>query len=156
MAFGNKSRCGSNYTTRCIFFCSNPEACPYDETSRIFFLALGGWIGLATAQRADTLQLQTVSVQAQRPSYVTGYSDWKADTLLIRLMPSATVSDWLEQQGGLTLRTYGLGGLSTPAGRGSGSAQTAVLWDGFQLTSPMNGISDLALLPLFLVDDNRV
>jgi len=121
-----------------------------------FVLALGGWIGLATAQRADTLQLQTVSVQAPRPSYVTGYSDWKADTLLIRLMPSATVSDWLEQQGGLTLRTYGLGGLSTPAGRGSGSAQTAVLWDGFQLTSPMNGISDLALLPLFLLDDNRV
>lgn len=121
-----------------------------------FILALGGWIGLASAQRTDTLQLQTVPVHAQRPSFVTGYSDWKADTLLICLMPSATVSDWLEQQGGLSLRTYGLGSLSTPAGRGSGSAQTAVLWDGFQLTSPMNGISDLALLPLFLVDDNRV
>ena len=121
-----------------------------------FVLALLGCIGLAKAQFSDTLQLAPVEVAANKPAFYIGYRALEPDTLLLKSMPGANLSDVLERQGGLSLRTYGMGSLSTSAARGAGSAHTAVLWDGFSLLSPMNGLSDLALLPVFFLDDSRV
>lgn len=121
-----------------------------------FVLALLGCIGLANAQLSDTLLLSPVEVAAPKPAFYIGYRSLEPDSLLLRAMPGANLSDVLERQGGLSLRTYGMGSLSTSAARGAGSAHTAVLWDGFSLLSPMNGLSDLALLPMFFLDDSRV
>jgi len=121
-----------------------------------FVLALWWGIGLAQAQLSDTLQLAPVEVAASKPAFYTGYRALEPDSLLLKAMPGANLSDVLERQGGLTLRTYGMGSLSTSAARGAGSAHTAVLWDGFSLLSPMNGLSDLALLPVFFLDDSRI
>lgn len=121
-----------------------------------FVLALLGCIDLTYAQLNDTLRLAPVEVTASVPAFYTGYRDLKADSLLLRTMSGANLSDVLERQGGLSLRTYGMGSLSTSAARGAGSAHTAVLWDGFSLLSPMNGLSDLALLPVFFLDDSRL
>lgn len=121
-----------------------------------FVLALLGGIGLANAQLSDTLQLAPIEVAANKPPFYTGFRSLEPDSLLLKSMPGANLSDVLERQGGLSLRTYGMGSLSTSAARGAGSAHTAVLWDGFSLLSPMNGLSDLALLPVFFLDDSRV
>lgn len=121
-----------------------------------FVLALWWGIGLAQAQLSDTLQLAPIEVAASKASFYTGYRALEPDSLLMKTMSGANLSDVLERQGGLSLRTYGMGSLSTSAARGAGSAHTAVLWDGFSLLSPMNGLSDLALLPVFFLDDSRV
>ncbi len=121
-----------------------------------FVLALWGCIGLAKAQLNDTLQLAPIEVATSKAPFYTGYRAIEPDSLLLKAMPGANLSDVLERQGGLSLRTYGMGSLSTSAARGAGSAHTAVLWDGFSLLSPMNGLSDLALLPVFFLDDSRV
>jgi len=154
---GIKAASGLGYSPLYLLFVATPEACPYTmKRTGFFVLALWGCFGLAKAQHADTLQLLPVEVEASRATFHTGYRTLMPDSLLVRQLPGANLSDLLERQGSLTLRTYGMGSLSTSAARGAGSAHTAVLWDGFSLLSPMNGLSDLALLPLFFVDDSRV
>ncbi len=49
-------------------------------------------------------------------------------------------------------RSYGVGGVTTPSFRGSGGSHTQILWNGLTLVSPLNGQSDLSLLPMFFTD----
>lgn len=56
----------------------------------------------------------------------------------------------LSQLGPVFVRDYGSGGLASPGLRGTGAQHTAVLWEGIQLQSPLNGQVDLSLLPLGL------
>jgi vitamin B12 transporter len=62
----------------------------------------------------------------------------------------------LEQNTNIYIKSYGLGSLSTMSFRGAGAAQTSVLWNGFNLQSPMNGTLDLALVPVSLVEQVKV
>lgn len=121
-----------------------------------FILSLWLLVGCLRAQPTDTLQLDWIEVKAERPADFTGYRVLRPDSQLLQLMPAASLSDLLERQGALSLRTYGMGSLSTAGSRGSGSAHTAVLWDGFSLHSPMNGLHDLSLLPLFFIDNSQL
>lgn len=121
-----------------------------------FVLGLWLWASCLQAQTADTLQLDWIEVKAERPVDFTGYRVLRPDSQLLQQMPAANLSDLLERQGALSLRTYGMGSLSTAGSRGSGSAHTAVLWDGFSLHSPMNGLHDLSLLPLFFIDNSQL
>jgi iron complex outermembrane receptor protein len=54
------------------------------------------------------------------------------------------------------VRRYGPGGLATPALRGTGASQTALLLDGQRITDPQIGHLDLSLLPTVLLQSVRV
>jgi iron complex outermembrane receptor protein len=54
------------------------------------------------------------------------------------------------------VRTYGLGSLSTSSFRGGSSSHTAILWNNFNINSPMNGILDLSLLPVTFFNDVQI
>jgi iron complex outermembrane receptor protein len=54
------------------------------------------------------------------------------------------------------VRNYGVGTLALAAVRGTNAAQTAVLWQGVNLQSAMNGVADLALMPAYLFDNAKV
>ena len=51
------------------------------------------------------------------------------------------------------VRNYGSGTLALPALRGTGSSHTAVVWNGINLQSAMNGAADLALLPNYFFEN---
>ena len=59
--------------------------------------------------------------------------------------PSVAVA--LEQSGMLFIKSYGIGSLATPTFRGGAAGQTAILWNGLPIQSPMLGLTDLSLLP---------
>lgn len=63
------------------------------------------------------------------------------------------LSDILQSNNYLFLKSYGLGSLATPSTNGTGASHTAVVWNGFNLQSPMNGTLDLALLPVDVLDN---
>lgn len=63
------------------------------------------------------------------------------------------VADLLSKRSGIYVKSYGLGSLATTATRGSNASQTAVVWNGFPLQSPMLGQLDFALLPAIFVDE---
>jgi len=83
----------------------------------------------------------------------------RANMVIARNMdnPSANafnnLSDILQSNNYLFLKSYGLGSLATPSTGGTGASHTAVVWNGFNLQSPMNGTLDLSLMPVEILDD---
>ena len=78
------------------------------------------------------------------------------DSQQMEVFESSDLSELLKNEGLLFVKSYGNGSLASLALRGSGAAHTAVIWNGFNLQSPMNGNFDLSLVPLSLVDEVKV
>jgi vitamin B12 transporter len=72
------------------------------------------------------------------------------------VITSNNLADALMQGNFLFLKSYGLGSLATPALRGTGASQTAVVWNGWNISSPMNGTLDLSLIPEPFLDNAQM
>ncbi len=66
------------------------------------------------------------------------------------------LADLLQDEHSIFIKSYGQGSLATSSMRGTGSSHTAVLWNGFNLQSSMNGTLDLSLIPTSFVDQASV
>jgi iron complex outermembrane receptor protein len=110
--------------------------------------------GKTVNDKADTaIHMAAVTVTSDRlQSFGLGNSIQTIDTLQMIYQQSGSLVDVLQNESAVFLRTYGLGGLATVSVRGTASVHTAILWDGFNLQSPMNSLYDLALIPAFFLD----
>jgi vitamin B12 transporter len=110
----------------------------------------------ATAQK-DTLwkkNLKEITITADRVElYTLGNRIDKPDSFLQRLFKSSPISSLLDASSGLVIRSYGPGILATSSLRGGNAQQTAMTWNGLSINSPVNGLSDLNLVPSFLFDE---
>lgn len=82
------------------------------------------------------------------PQNATGIRILIPDSMLIKAYDGMSISEFLSQQTELFIKNYGINGLNTLSIRGSGSGHTAIIWNNFSLQSPMNGSTDISLLPL--------
>ena len=73
------------------------------------------------------------------------------DSTALARTGATSVASVLQERAGLFVRRYGEAGLATPALRGSGASQTALLLDGQPITDPQLGHLDLTLLPTVLL-----
>ncbi len=117
----------------------------------LFFLSLQ----LGYAQSIDTtLEIKTVEIIAPRlQSFQTGT---KTSTFNDFQKLSTTTQDLataLTFNTPIFIKNYGPGRLATTAIRGASAAQTAVIWNGFNLNSPMLGQTDFSLIPAFFIDE---
>lgn len=101
---------------------------------------------------ADSLTLDLVTISAQADLKVKNYN-------LLAVNPTQkdfqTLADLLIHQG-FSVRSGGPGMLTTAGIRGVYGNQVALLWEGVNIQSPMNGFMDLSLIPAFFVDDASV
>lgn len=100
----------------------------------------------ARAQTDTLLTLQEVTI---RDNYFakTGFSLWQADSLPVAA--SLSVSERFMLENPVSVRATGSGTLATVSVRGAGPSRTPVFWQGLNLQSPMHGVVDAALLPLW-------
>lgn len=112
----------------------------------------------AFAEKPDTLiHLREVSVSARRHGdFGAGHMAITIDSLAIRHMSHYDIGTLLRRQTGIFIKGYGPGSLATTSLRGGTASQTALLWNGFNIQSPMNGQADLSLFPAFFVDELQV
>ena len=121
----------------------------------IFFLIIPSFL---LAQLADTtlylkpVIISTTKAEAQK----TTNRIESLDTSAYARLTSSSVADLLNREAGLFIKSYGAGSLATVSLRGSAAAHTAVYWNGFNLQSPMHGVTDLSLIPSFLIDNVTV
>jgi len=73
------------------------------------------------------------------------------DSTALARSGASSVASALEARAGLHVRRYGATGLATPALRGTGASQTALLLDGQPISNPQIGHLDLSLLPTVLL-----
>lgn len=116
------------------------------------------WLAAApsglSAQSDTVLFISPVEVTAPRLTKETGYLFvQRPDSQAVLFHLAGDLSEILMQEGGVFLKTYGQGSLATSALRGAGASHTAVLWNGFNLQNPMNGVTDFSLFPASLSDE---
>lgn len=108
---------------------------------------------VVNGQQDSSKWLHTIQVQGIKyPGFYTGYKFLNLDSNVLLQHAQSTLSEVLAQQSTVFIKSYGPGMLATPGFRGGNANHTAVLWNGFNLQSPMNGQTDLALLPAFLLE----
>ncbi len=125
------------------------------ELLLLWIVALHCQLSRAQNSRTDTIiSLKTFSIEASRFTQNSpGKKSEKIDSASIQAPIAQNLSDLLTQSNSFFIKSYGMGSLSTGSFRGTSGSQTATLWNGFNLQSPMNGILDYSLIPTCFVDE---
>jgi vitamin B12 transporter len=125
---------------------------------RYFLFILCFFPFVAFAQYDTTLpktySLPEVQVEGLRSkNFSTGQRIVFADSAGLSNRTSYTLAEQFAFGNSINIRNYGAGGLSTLSLQGSSDVHSAVVWNGFNVQSVMNGTSDLSLTPTFFVDE---
>jgi iron complex outermembrane receptor protein len=105
----------------------------------------------ATGQ--DTVSIKEVPVTASRFTQLKAGSKVQTfDSAMLARYRSSDLAALVSEQSLVFVKSYSPGTLATTSFRGAGAGHTAVLWNGFNLQSPMNGMLDLSLVPNFFMN----
>ena len=102
------------------------------------------------AQTKDSLTLKEIPVieinshRLQR--FSNGFYTFKLDSQTIDDYYQSNLAELLQAESPIFIKSYGNGGVATTSFRGGSAAHTAILWNGLQINSPLNGLSDLSLI----------
>ena len=121
----------------------------------LFFLLFSSTAVLFAQQ--DTLPLSgitdTAFVQTQRlPTFGIGHHQIQITGEQLQRYSTSNLAQVLQLETTFFVKDYGPTGISTLSGRGGGAAHTAVLWEGFNIQSPMLGQADISLVPAVFLD----
>jgi len=132
-----------------------------EKTKRILIM-----LGLSVAlqsfgqneKQADTLiNMKAAIITSSRiQQYTQGNKIQTIDSLAIKNNATNTLSEIISTQTSVQINSYGAGALSNPSIRGTGSAHTAILWNGFNLQDVLNGSIDFSQIPGFFLDDVKL
>ncbi len=110
---------------------------------------------IASAQQSlDTVRLGHVVISAQRlTGFDAGVKVQTIDSVTLARYQATDLGELLRNESPIFIKSYGLGSLATTSFRGGSASHTAILWNGFNLGSPMNGQLDLSLVPVSLANN---
>jgi outer membrane cobalamin receptor len=101
----------------------------------------------------DTIRIGEVNVLAKRRVQEAGLKITRPDSMQRVSMLTTDLSELISEYSPVFVKSYGRGSAATASFRGAAASHTQVLWNGMNLNSPMRGITDLSLLPVFFTDD---
>lgn len=107
---------------------------------------------------ADSVrQLPSFTLQENRFNvFGAGVKKSAIDSLAKTLLDEQSLAQVLAMSSPVFIKNYGPGQLATTSFRGAGAHHTAILWNGINLQSSMNGQTDFNLLPSLMADDVAV
>lgn len=79
-----------------------------------------------------------------------------ADSFMKHFFYMQTAAEWLGRMNAAYPKMYGTAGIQLPATRGTGAAQTAVLWNDVPLNNAMLGVTDLSLVNGIITDGLKI
>jgi iron complex outermembrane receptor protein len=86
------------------------------------------------------------------PSFFAGSKFQLLDSTILLHFQQQSLAQVLGSQSQVFIKSYGPAALATASFRGGNANHTPVLWNGFAMQSPLNGQTDLALIPSFLLE----
>ena len=122
---------------------------------KIVVFGLCAFVSINCVAQVDSVKTLTEVIveQSRLNNYAISQYIRPVDSMTRALASGGSLADLLRKFGYGNIRSYGPGGLATASLRGSGSSHTAVLWNGINLLSPLNGTLDLSLVPVGFIDD---
>ncbi len=113
--------------------------------------------GFAQLRMDSVKQLPVLEISTSRlAAFSSGNKTETLDSTLLNRYSTSNLADLLANESQVFIKSYGLGSLATTSFRGAGASHTAVLWNGFNLQSSMNGMLDLALVPANFLNDVKL
>ncbi|MBI5008667.1 MAG: Plug domain-containing protein, partial [Bacteroidia bacterium] len=101
----------------------------------------------------DTVKINEVIISGKRTNEVlTGFKTVRIDSAILSGYTNESLADLLVENSELFVKSYGMGGSSTPSFRGTGASQTQLQWNNININNPMLGQADLSLVPAGLID----
>lgn len=104
----------------------------------------------------DTLYLDEIEIFSNQYEFNSPTKSQTIDTLTKRELNHLSLAELLTANSNVFVKSYGKGGLATAAFRGTSASHTKVLWNGFEINSPMLGQVDLSLIPNIFYDEARL
>lgn len=104
----------------------------------------------------DTVvQILPVDVNADRifKKEEAGMKETKVDTLVLLEKINLSLSELLSENTPVFIKNHGRGALATASFRGTAASHTQVNWNGININSPMAGMVDFSLIPVYIIDD---
>lgn len=116
-------------------------------------LFLPGYLVGAGQEVADTVHIREIRVLAGRKLEEAGLKVTRPDSVQRMAFLTTDLSELISVSSPVFIKSYGIGSPAMASFRGTSASHTQVFWNGMNLNSPMRGVADLALLPVFFTDD---
>ncbi len=84
---------------------------------------------------------------------VAGMKETCMDSMAMMNKLSLSLSDLLSENTSVFIKSEGRGALATASFRGTAASHTRVTWNGMNINSPMTGMVDFSLIPVYVIDD---
>ncbi len=121
------------------------------------------WIGfclIASAVHAQGLEdsvfhIMGVEIRAERifDKEKAGMKETEIDSVVLREKVTLSLSDLLSENTPIFIKNHGRGALATASFRGTAASHTQVSWNGIHINSPMAGMVDFSLIPVYIIDE---
>lgn len=82
-----------------------------------------------------------------------GMKQTHVDSTVLQTKASSSLSDLLSENTSVFIKSHGRGALATASFRGSAPSHTQVSWNGININSPMAGMVDFSLIPVYVIDE---
>jgi outer membrane cobalamin receptor len=105
--------------------------------------------------RDSVFRIEEVRVDAERifQKEEAGMKITRVDTAVLQNKAALSLSDLLSENTSIFIKNHGRGALATASFRGTAASHTRVNWNGISINSPMAGMVDFSLIPVYLVDE---
>jgi outer membrane cobalamin receptor len=76
----------------------------------------------------------------------------RIDSMVFSQKLHLSLSELLSENTSIFIKSHGRGALATASFRGTAPSHTSVIWNGISINSPMTGMVDFSLIPVFIMD----
>jgi len=100
-------------------------------------------------------RIQEVAIKKDRifVKEQAGMTKTDVDSTVLQNKLSHSLSDLLSENTSVFIKNHGRGALATASFRGSSPSHTQVSWNGININSPMAGMVDFSLIPVYIIDE---
>jgi outer membrane cobalamin receptor len=112
------------------------------------------WLLFAQGMHDSIIQLPAVDVIARghfEPE-TAGMKYTRIDSTVFSQKLHLSLSELLSENTSVFIKSHGRGALATASFRGTAPSHTRVNWNGISINSPMTGMVDFSLIPVFIMD----
>ena len=103
----------------------------------------------------SVFQIDGVEVRAERifVKEQAGMKETEIDSVIFKDKVNLSLSDLLSENTAVFIKNHGRGALATASFRGTDASHTRVNWNGIIINSPMAGMVDFSLIPVYIIDE---
>jgi outer membrane cobalamin receptor len=121
----------------------------------LLFISLSA-IGQGIKDSTFSIQQVQITSNYSFQKEEAGMKESRIDTTVLARNVHLNLSNLLSENTTLYFKDYGRGSLSTVSFRGTAPSHTKVAWNGLNINSPMLGMVDFSLVPVYIIDQVNI